>query len=31
MATYVFLGFLAFVVETVCVMVDVYAEAKEMG
>jgi hypothetical protein len=30
MATYVFLGLLAFVIETDCVLVEVYAEAEEI-
>lgn len=31
METYVFLGFLAFVIETDCFVVEVYAEAEEIG
>jgi len=31
MVTYVFLGFVAFLIETDCVLVEVYAEAEEIG
>ena len=31
MATCLFLGFLAFIIGTDCVLVEVYAEAEEIG